>query len=131
MRTIMAIGLLLLSATRGLWAEGPAFSLRDRARLAASQQTVQRPADPPPLVEAAWLWTGLALIGGGTAMLISGHPPSNACTYEGAQVSCVSWRPVGGALVGAGGLTLAIGAHSRHAQGIKVTGRSVTFAVRF
>lgn len=129
--TIIVIGMLLLSAARSLAAEESTLSLRDAARIAASRQTPHPPADPAPLAEEAWFWTGLALIGGGAALLISGRPPSNACSYDGSNVSCVSWRPLGAALAGAGGLTLAIGAHHRHAHAVAVTGRSVTVAVRF
>jgi hypothetical protein len=113
-----------------LWAEDP-LTRRNRPRIAAWQQADDQDAEPSPLVEAAWLWTGLALVGGGAAMLISGHPPSNACSADGANATCVSWRPLGGALIGAGGLTLAIGAHARHARAVKVASRSVALVIRF
>ena len=129
MRNTIVIGMLLLLASRSLGAEES--SLRDSSRIAASRQTHSAGADPSPLAEAAWFWTGLALIGGGAALLISGHPPSNACSYDGSNVSCMSWRPLGAALAGTGGLTLAIGAHRRRAHAVTVTARSVTVGVRF
>jgi hypothetical protein len=129
MRNLITIGLLSLLPCSTAWADPP-IGLRDAAG-AARAQAVAAPSEPAPLLQSGWLWTGVALIGGGAAMLISGTPPSNACTDDGGHTSCVSWRPAGAALAASGGLTLAIGAYRRHVSAVTVTKRSVTVAMRF
>ena len=131
MRNVIAVGLVLLMPSGFAWADPPT-RLRDAAvAVMPIPQVVAVPAEPTPLVRTGWLWTGAALLGGGAALLITGSPPSNACTYDGMNTSCVSWRPVGAALAASGGLTLAIGAYRRHRSAVTVTNRSLTFAVRF
>jgi hypothetical protein len=131
MRTIIAIGLLLLIPASASWADEPTFFAHPSRRTPASNQHTSAAENPPRLVESGWFWTGLSLLGGGTAMLVSGAPP-NSCVSDGyGRMSCASWRGPGAALAAAGGLTLEIGAYHRHRQSVVTNGRSVAVAIRF
>ena len=137
MRTVIVTFLVTALASVPLGAQQPSFSIL-RAATAEAARQVSAPAPARPSMSPAMKWTGIGLIIGGGAMLLSGVLVDNACIDNGehdlnfCQDVQTMWFATGAAAAGAGGVVLLLGNASKPAA--PSTGfatRGLSWRIRF
>lgn len=141
MRTVLVTLLGSALAVGPLQAQQPGFSILEAARAEAARQAqapTPAPAAPRAQMSAASKWTGIGLLIGGGALLLSGIVVDNACLENAehdanyCQDAQTAWFATGGAVAGAGGVVLLLGSSKKSsAPSIGFGGRGAALRIRF
>ena len=137
MRTVIVTLLATTLVSTPLYAQQPSFSILGAARAEAMRQ-VSAQSPPKASMSPAMKWTGIGLIIGGGAMLLSAVLVDNACIDNGehdlnvCQDAQTMWIATGAAAAGAGGVVLLVGGSSKPpAPSAGFGARGVAWRIRF
>jgi hypothetical protein len=139
MRILISAVVSVIVAAGPLYAQEPRVSLRRAAQEAVAREA-QQPARAPSRapMSPAVKWTGIGMLIGGGALLLTGVLVDDACIDEGdhdedfCEDLQTAWIATGAAVAGAGGVVLLVGARGRDATPSSTFGgRRLLWRVRF